>query len=146
MADHQPFVTFFVPGAPRGKGRPRFASIGGFARVFTDKKTESYEDMVSTYGHKAMLDVTAGRRDDVPLSVGITAIFPITESWPKKRKLACIVGDLWPIKKPDADNIIKIVGDALNGVIWKDDSQIVALNFVKMYGDVPGVRISVSDW
>lgn len=137
------FVTIRLPGQPRGKGRPRFARVGAFVHTFTDKKTLSYEEQLSEAGVIAM-------RAYPPrlgaLSVRIEAAFGIPPSWSKKKRSAALAGDLMPTGKPDFDNISKIVGDALNGIVWKDDSQIINASFRKFYAEVPGLIVSVWDW
>jgi len=49
------------------------------------------------------------------------------------------------VKKPDADNIIKIIADALNGLAYKDDCQIVRLEFEKFYALTPRVEIWIRE-
>ncbi len=48
-----------------------------------------------------------------------------------------------PITRPDLDNLVKAVKDALNGVLWRDDSQVIELEAKKIYGNPPGVEIEV---
>ena len=48
-----------------------------------------------------------------------------------------------PTKKPDADNIVKIICDALNGVAYKDDTQVVELDFKKVYGEFEKVIVEI---
>ena len=54
-----------------------------------------------------------------------------------------LAGRTLPTKKPDADNVMKIILDALNGVAYEDDRQIVALAIRKTYGEKPGVRVEI---
>jgi Holliday junction resolvase RusA-like endonuclease len=137
------FVTILLPGHPRGKGRPRFARAGALVRTFTDKKTLSYEKSLSEAGVIAMGPLEP-RLDAV--SVRIEACFSIPDSWSKKKRQTALMGHLMPTGKPDFDNISKIVGDALNGIVWKDDSQIINASFRKYYGPYPGLIVSVWDW
>lgn len=127
-------VTFFVPGAPVGKGRPRFVRKTG--RVYTPEKTASYESLIAYAGHQAMdgREVIAG-----PVSIKVTATFPIPASWSAKKKAAA----LYHTGRPDADNIVKAAGDALNGIVWADDSSIARLSIAKVYGDRPGLHVFV---
>jgi Holliday junction resolvase RusA-like endonuclease len=137
------FVTIFVPGAPRGKGRPRFGRHGDFVRVWTDDKTENYEQVLETAARVQMLNK---QRREGPLSVRIEAAFAVPASWSRKRRDAALAGVKCHTSKPDFDNIAKIVGDALNKIVWKDDSQIVACTFVKFYSERPGLKIIVAEW
>jgi Holliday junction resolvase RusA-like endonuclease len=137
------FVTMFLPGPPRGKGRPRFGKRGSFVSVWTDPKTMEYENALKAAGELAMV---GERLREGPVSVHIIAGIEIPASWSKKKRSQAILGEISPTGKPDYDNIAKIVGDALNGVVWKDDSQIVACIFVKYYSTTPGLRITAGDW
>ncbi len=151
----EPFVVVILPGAPRGKGRPRFSTFGGFVRTFTDKKTRSYEDNLKAAGIEAM----AGRQHlDEAISVVIRAYMPVPESWSRKKREAALANDIMPTTKPDIDNIIKLI-DGLNHhpprfkgdkekrpIIWRDDSQIVAKQAIKLYSDNPRLEIAVFRW
>ena len=132
-------ISFKVPGLPHGKGRPRVAVRGGHARVYTPQKTASYESLVKMAGHMAM-----GEREPVvgPVYVVLTATFPIPASWSKKKQAEVRTGCMWHTGKPDADNIMKTM-DALNGVVWKDDSQVALSKVQKLYGCNPGLDVLV---
>jgi Holliday junction resolvase RusA-like endonuclease len=134
-------ITFTIPGEPIAKGRPRATTIHGSARLYTPKKTESYEGKAGVYAVQAM----AGRPPlQGPVALSFTAVFGIPKSWSGRRKTANNVMAEYVTKKPDVDNLAKIIGDALNGITWIDDSQVVELRrCVKVYGDVPGVEVSI---
>lgn len=139
----EPFVVIHLAGPPRGKGRPRFGRRGSFVAVWTDKKTTGYENLLSDAAIEAM-------KPALPhlgaLSVRIEAGMPIPDSWSQKKQRAAIAGDVAHIGKPDFDNIAKIVGDALNKIVWKDDSQIIVCAFRKFYAADPALTVSVWDW
>ena len=80
----------------------------------------------------------------VPLSVTVLAVFPIAPSWPKKKQADARSGVLRHTKKPDLDNIVKML-DALNGIVWVDDSQIDQVFVRKVFGDQPRTVISIRD-
>lgn len=129
-------ITFSVPGVPVAKGRPRMTVRSGMARAFTPARTVAYEGLVAHAGAEAM----RGRSPlDGPLSLNVVATFPIPKSWPKKRQAAA----LHHTGRPDADNILKAIGDGLNQVVWADDSQLARVSVEKRYGAVPGVTITV---
>jgi Holliday junction resolvase RusA-like endonuclease len=138
-----PFVIIKLDGPPRGKGRPRFGRRGSFVAVWTDKKTMSYEGTLAQAGYDAMKGLPLRL---AALSVRIEAGMPVPPSWSQKKRLAAISGDLAHIGKPDFDNIAKIVGDALNKIVWRDDSQIIVCAFRKFYSASPGLTVSVWDW
>ena len=61
----------------------------------------------------------------------------------QKRTAACLSGEIWPCKRPDADNMLKAVLDGCNGVVWKDDCQVVQLYATKVYGSTPMTTVKV---
>lgn len=126
-------------GVPKGKGRPRFSRKSGVP--YTPAKTRSYEADLCKTARKVM-----GKRALLqgPLHVRCLAAFPIMPSWTKRKKEAARIGDELPTKKPDADNILKML-DALNGVVWNDDCQIVKAEIEKYYAEQPLFRIEVSE-
>ena len=127
-------VSFTVPGTPQGKGRARFARQGGFMRAYTPEKTVAYEGLIALAAQEAM----KGRELlEGPLIVCVFATFHTPPSWSKKKKAAT----RWHTGKPDADNVLKAVGDGCNGIVWKDDSQIASVSVMKRYGETPGLYV-----
>ena len=128
---------FIVPGEPRGKDRPRFTRNG---RTYTTRKTIDYEKRIRTayqeqYGQMPVLEG--------PICMVITAIFPIPKSDTKRTRENKLAGRLLPTRKPDTDNIMKAICDALNGIAYKDDSQIVECHLTKQYGEIGMVEVYV---
>ena len=113
-----------VEGKITGKARPRI--VNGHA--FTPKKTSDYEKLVATCYKQQ-----DGRYHLKPLRAVLTIFYSIPISYTKKRVQAIRNGLEVPCKKPDVDNIIKIILDALNGVAYKDDCQIVEITAIKKY-------------
>jgi len=79
------------------------------------------------------------------VQVGIIAYYPIPKSASKKKRADMESGKLRPIVKPDLDNVMKVVCDALNQIAYRDDSQIVAASLVKMYSNTPRVEVEIID-
>lgn len=131
------FISFELHGKPRGKERPRFSRKSGCA--YTPANTVNYEAALRMAGQTAMLgrDLFRG-----PVSVVIEAIFAPAPSWTKNRQAAALLGLSRPVTRPDADNIVKML-DALNGVVWLDDKQIVSLSLNKRYDKAPLLRVTV---
>jgi Holliday junction resolvase RusA-like endonuclease len=134
-------ITFKVDGNPHGKGRPRFAHMGGFVKTYTDAKTKSYEELVALFAKQAM---GASEPLLTPLEAFIYISLPIPLSYSKKRKEACLSGLEKPTKKPDIDNVAKIVLDSLNGIVYKDDTQIISLHCTKVYGE-PFIEVLIKE-
>lgn len=126
---------FTIPGPPKGKQRARTGQ--GFS--FTPKQTVQYENLVKTcfVNENPGYMVLQG-----PVEMHIKAVYPIAQSWPKKKTQSALDGLLRPTTKPDADNIVKIIADALNEIAYGDDKQIVDLRFRKEYGQ-PNVEVRI---
>lgn len=129
-----------LAGAPMGKQRVRFSRATG--RAFTPERTVSYEGRLALAAQEVMRGAAPV---DGPLAVEIAAYVPIANSWSRKAKASALAGLLWPVKKPDLDNIVKIAADALNLIVWIDDSQIVKLTTSKRYSDAPRLEIVVHE-
>ena len=123
-------IDFTIPGEPFGKGRPRFTKSG---HTYTPEKTAVYENLVKLeYAHRYGDDHF---EDGKALGMLIKAYFQIPKSVSKKKRAEMINGDILPTKKPDADNILKIIADALNGIAYDDDKQVVTAEVQKLYAE-----------
>ena len=131
-------VRFSIPGAPKGKGRPRFTGY----TTYTPKTTVEYEETVRWEYKRMCGNYSFGVK---PLRVVIWAFFGIPKSATKKKRSEMISGEMMPTKVPDCDNIAKIVLDALNGIAYHDDSAVVVLRVEKFYADEPRVEVKISD-
>ena len=135
-------ICFEVPGQPRGKGRPRFARRGNFVKTYTDAKTSSYEDQIRFYALQAM-------GSSEPLKTALEAFIyvklPVPQSYSKKRTEACLSGLERPCKKLDLDNIIKVMMDGMNKIVYDDDVQVISIQATKRYAINAGVDILVKE-
>lgn len=133
-------IRFSVPGQPQGKGRPRVGNIGGHARMFTPAKTLAYEGFIALQAQIAMAghDLVEG-----PVEVRMFIALQVPESKSKRWKADALAGRVFPTTKPDVDNTVKAVFDALNGVVWRDDVQVVDLVLRKRYSNQPRVEVEV---
>jgi len=143
-----PLIIIVLPGPPHGKGRPRFRVVKprngpSFVNTYTDAATRAYEARLTEAGRLAAQAIETPL--DGPLWVEVTAHMPIPASWSKKAQAAAANLDTMPTTKPDADNFAKCV-DALNGVVWQDDSQIVRLVVQKFYSERPRLVVKVWNW
>jgi len=134
-------IKFIVLGKPIGKGRPKFSMRGSFPIVYTPKNTVDYETLIKLeakkYKPKTLL------LGAIVLKLNI--FFPILKSMNKQMAKMARELVLRPTKKPDVSNILKCVEDALNLIIWHDDSQIVEEHIYKYYSDNPRVEIEIDE-
>ena len=133
-------IHFTVPGEPCGKGRPRFCKVGKFARAYTPAKTVNHEATIKQLFTVRYPDFTPL---DGPMAMTVIAYMGIPASASAKARVEMLAQRVWPTKKPDADNILKLVADALNGLAYVDDKQIVTAHFHKAYSDRPRLEINV---
>lgn len=144
MSDGPFPIVITLAGEPRGKGRPIFAHRRAkdgreFMTARTPERTRSYESALQF----AASEVMRGRAPvDGPLLVTMTAVFSIPASTSQKKRAAMVAREVFPTKKPDADNLLKCT-DALNKIVWLDDKQITVATVLKQYGEKPELRIVV---
>lgn len=129
-------IEFCVFGKPKGKARPRFNG-----HAYTDRETKAYEQQVGLgflqAGGKLM-------PKGIPAGIEVTAYFQVPKSYTKRRKVLCQENLELPLKTPDGDNILKIVCDALNGLAWKDDTQVAEMTVRKRYSKAEAfVRVRI---
>lgn len=117
-------ITFTVPGRPQGKGRPRFSR----GHTYTPPKTVNYESLI-----KNCYLLHGGVKLEGAVRLRILALYPIPKNTKAAERRLMIEGSILPTKKPDGDNIEKVVADALNGTAYDDDSQIVTAYWEKLY-------------
>ena len=130
---------FIVPGAPRGKQRPKVTRNG----TYTPEETKRYEQKVLACFLNAYPRMKPIRNG---VNIFIHAFFEIPKSYGKERRERILNGVERPTKKPDADNIAKIILDALNGKVILDDKQVVRLTVSKYYSTIPRVEVLIEEW
>ena len=137
------FMTMFtVYGEPVGKGRPRFAKRGNFVSTYTPQKTKTYEDEIRLMAKAAM---GSSEPLETPVTVAIYIRVGIPVSYTKQMKKYALEGILKPTKKPDADNVLKCFLDAMNGIVYLDDKQVVNIHLTKVFAETPAVEIMVKE-
>lgn len=135
-------LEFTVPGEPCAQGRPRFTTIGGYARAYDPAKSKNYKSFVKLIALQEM-DSQAWKYTELPIKVSITAYLQCPKSKSKKFREAALSGKEYPNKKPDVDNLFKTITDALSGVAYKDDKQICLGVISKFYAAEPRVDVKI---
>ncbi len=136
---------FIIPGEPGAKGRPRFTvnRKRGYVQVRTPVETANYENLIILEYDRVYHD-----REIIPaktmISMEIDAYYSIPGSTSKKSRDKMLSGEIRPTKKPDVDNVLKVVADALNKVAYHDDSQIVSACVNKYYSDKPRLEVTIN--
>jgi Holliday junction resolvase RusA-like endonuclease len=131
-----------IYGEPQGKGRPRFSTVCGHVKTRTTDQTVIYENLVKTeYRNQSGVRFP----DDAMLDVRVMAYYTIPKSISKKKRQAMLDHKVRPTKKPDFDNIGKVICDSLNGIAYRDDAQIVDAQVRKFYSDTPRVVVIITD-
>lgn len=135
-------IAFTIPGQPVAKGRPKFARRGAHVVAYTPAKTASYENLVKMAATEAMqgCDPTAA-----PVELRIVLRMQIPASWSNKRRALAAAGEIRATKKPDADNVLKGIKDGCNGIVWRDDAQVVVIVLTKAYADAPGADVLIHE-
>lgn len=132
-------IEFEILGKPLGKARPRVTRKGF---TYTPQKTVNYENLIRwTFqsefpNHKPF---------EGYIEAEIKAIFDIPKSYSKKKKLELLDGNCNYDHTPDVDNVAKIVLDSLNGIAYKDDSQVTALKVIKEYGEQAKIIVKLKE-
>lgn len=135
-------MFFIVPGAPQGKARARTVRNAhtGQTMSYTPDNTVLYENLIKTCYMNAGGGIFNNKE---PVKLQVTAYFPIPKSTSKKKAAQMLAKEILPAKKPDADNILKAVNDALNGLAYGDDSQVCFECINKYYDLNPRLEITV---
>lgn len=130
-------IHFVVFGEPQGKARPRVTRYV----TYTPKKTMEYEQKIRC---AFLTEFDGGFWDkDIPLDVAIDAFYSIPKSAPKKKSADMLANRILPMKKPDVDNIVKVVLDALNKTAFHDDAQVVKCTIRKAYSNTPRIEVDI---
>lgn len=140
-------ISIYVPGEPVAKARPKATGMkgkdGNFrARMYTPKKTVNFETKIAEHAKCQMIlrEPTKG-----PVCLDLVLFFAIPESWPEWKKQAAQKNHIAHTSKPDSDNVLKAVKDALNKIVYHDDAQVIETHLMKLYSNSPGVMIEVRE-
>lgn len=139
MASH---IKLVINKAPQPQPRPRVTVRGRYVHAYENKQITMYKRMVAAV-YKSKFKTT--KPTDKALAVNVIFYRPIQNAISKTERKRRLTGESLPVVKPDIDNYVKAILDALNGVAFKDDSQIIALNAKKLYSDKPRTEIEITE-
>lgn len=139
-------LNFSILGTPTGKGRPRFYR----GRAVTPKKTRDYEALVRHEAQQALEHMVQLPNFEAPCEVSIDVYYTVPKSYTKKQRLQIAESGAWVVRpsKPDLDNIVKSVLDGMNGIVFRDDVQVVSLRAKKHWcegEELPRVDVKI-EW
>lgn len=127
-------LHFVVDAPPVPKARARVVMRRGKVRHYTPEDTARWQEHVAVRGRAAMRgrELLAG-----PIELLVVFLLPVPASWPGWKRRMALDGQVVPTAKPDWDNLGKAVSDALNGIAWADDAQVVDCFTRKRYAALP---------
>jgi Holliday junction resolvase RusA-like endonuclease len=125
-------IDIIIPGKPIAKKRPRFARRGKYVVTYNDQETEEGKFFLLAR-EQFKGEIITG-----PVDLWLRFYMPIPKSTSKKNRNLMNLGLIRHTKRPDLDNL-----DCLNGLVWKDDSQVCRLEAVKLYGEEPRTEIRI---
>jgi Holliday junction resolvase RusA-like endonuclease len=137
-------LHFIIPGRPtawqRAGGQVVNKRTGKLMRLNPQGMKEK-QDAIA-WAAKAALRGSAPMTG--PLRLELLCVYAVPPSWPSWKRAAALVGEVWKTSTPDHDNLTKQVGDALNGVAFVDDAQIVRSSVAKRYGQPERTEVRIS--
>lgn len=137
-------LAFQVDGPPVPKLRAKVTYKGGYARAYTPEMVVVYEHQVGWRAKEALGLIGQPWPLDGYFNMTLWFHLPISPSWSKKRRAAALAGQERPSTgRSDGDNLEKLVLDALKGILWRNDTQVVACSWQKHYSLTPHTRILV---
>lgn len=134
-------IKFTVYGEPVAQGRARATVIAGHARMYDPEKSRNYKALVRLVAQEAK----PNHLFEGPVALTVRIFKRMPASFSKRTREQARAGNIRPATKPDASNVLKAIEDALNGVVWVDDRQIVELVVSKEYDDNPRVEVEIRE-
>jgi Holliday junction resolvase RusA-like endonuclease len=132
-------ITVIVAGEPVPFARMR---IGNRGHHFVPSAQRNFAAAVQIEAANTMRELQTTMFDEA-VTLELLAELPIPQSWSKKKQHRALVGQLRPTGRPDLDNLYKLVADAFNQIVFRDDSQVVSLRLRKRYGNEPKLVVTV---
>lgn len=138
-------INFFVPGEVKGQGRPRATVRGGFASVYERSEDRANKHNIQLYAQEAMKKAgyALAHPDGIGIDVTVQVYVKVPKSFSKRKREDAMAGFIMPQRKPDLDNVLKAVLDAMNGVVYADDSAVTHVAASRHYDEAWGLRVMV---
>jgi Holliday junction resolvase RusA-like endonuclease len=134
-------IRLTIPGEPVAQGRPRFSRRGKYVSTYDPPKSRGYKEYIKQIARQELhIEPLTGS-----IRINVKVYRGIQKSGSKLTRRKKQDGIIRPTVKPDTDNYYKAVSDALTGILWEDDNQIVEIHVGKWYSDQPRVEIEVEE-
>ena len=127
-------IQLNIPGNPKPQARPRLGKSGVYNPSKKHKASAQWS-IATQYSEKPL---------EEPVEILLEFYFSAPVSSSKKKQNEMYHGDIPYTKKPDVDNLIKLTLDAMNGIVFKDDSLVVKITAVKRYSANPKTLIYIN--
>lgn len=137
-------IRFTIPGPAVPQGRPRLTTRGRYPHAYDPQESRKYKLLVRIMAKSAMFEQGAAPLEG-PVMLSVQEFRAIPQSWSRKKREAALEGSIFPTTKPDMSNIVKGIEDAMNGIVWHDDSQVVITRTMKIYDETPRVEVEVRE-
>lgn len=136
-------IELIVYGNPVAQGRPRFSRQGGFVKAYDPIQSKSYKQLI-----RLELQPLLSDPDFTPIDraccLKLTVFRAMPKSFSKKKREEASLRYIRPTTKPDTDNYVKGVLDALNGTVLKDDSVVCEIFAQKFYSERPRIEVFIN--
>lgn len=132
-------IKFAIVGPVQAQQRPRFSRQNGHVHTYDDKKSRTYKAHVQ----KCAARYAPEQLIDSAIELHIDVFHKLQQSGSKQLKADKLAHRVRPTVKPDLDNLAKGIKDALTGMIWRDDAQVVSLTVRKFYAVDPRAEITI---
>lgn len=133
-------IELIVYGNPVAQGRPRFSRQGGFVKTYDPIKSKTYKALIRLELQPLLSD-PAFTPIDKACCLNLKVFRAVPKSFSKKKREEALLGYIRPTTKPDTDNYVKGVLDALNGTVLKDDSVVYEIFARKFYSERPRIEV-----
>lgn len=135
-------LTIMMPPFAQPRPRARILKQGSFTRVCMYDPPEA-DKWKTEFGSKVFRKLDKYFPIEGPVVLSVVVYKQIPAGYSKTLKYLCENGDIRPEKRPDVDNYLKAVEDALNDIVWKDDSQIIRATCEKYYSNKPRIDLTI---
>ena len=144
-------IIFSVPREVRGQGRPRTQIVNGkdgrsYAHIYQTPKDSETKHNIQLYAKEALDRAGYGMANPTErgISVLVRIYMRMPNSFSQRKRNKALEDEIRPRKKPDLDNVLKSVLDAMTGVVYRDDKEVTAIQVVRHYCDSDRLAINVS--